>query len=101
MLRLPHGLRELFAAWLERHFPERKAKVLNRIRAVRGGRLNDARFHSRQRGSGPFAAQVEAMLRLACRRAGLSDSSPSLSTNAFRRPPDLESTPQLSLFGRA
>lgn len=101
MLRLPHGLRELFEDWLERHFPERKAKVLNRIRAVRGGRLNDARFHSRQRGSGPFADQVEAMLRLACRRAGLSDSCPSLSTNAFRRPPDLESTPQLSLFGRA
>ncbi len=100
MLRLPHGLRELFADWLERHFPERKAKVLNRIRAVRGGQLNDARFHSRQRGSGPFADQVEALLNLACRRAGLVGASPTLSTAAFRRPPEPEHTPQLSLFRR-
>ena len=99
MLRLPHGLRELFADWLELHLPERKAKVLNRIRAVRGGRLNDARFHSRQRGSGPFADQVEAMLRVACRRAGLTDRSPTLSTAAFRRPPEAGTAPQLSLFG--
>ena len=32
-------------AWLERHFPERKAKVMNRVRAMRGGKLNDPRFH--------------------------------------------------------
>ncbi len=101
MLRLPHGLPELFEAWLERHFPERKAKVLNRIRAVRGGRLNDPRFHTRQRGGGPFADQVEAMLSLACRRAGLAGKSPTLSAAAFRRPTDRQRPPQLSLFGGA
>ena len=98
MLRLPHGLRELFEDWLERHFPERRDKVLNRIRAMRGGRLNDPRFHTRQRGSGPFADQIEAMLNLARRRAGLGDSSPALSTAAFRCPLEREQRRQLSLF---
>ncbi len=99
MLRLPHGLRELFEDWLERHFPERKAKVLNRIRSVRNGHLSDPRFHSRQRGSGPFAEQIEAMLNLARHRAGLEDVGPTLSVAAFRRPS--KQTPQLSLFGNA
>jgi DNA repair photolyase len=94
MLRLPHGLKELFEAWLERHFPDRRARVLSRVREMRGGRLNDPRFHSRMRGSGPFADQIHAMFDLACRRAGIAQGSPHLSTEAFRRPAD----PQLSLF---
>ena len=94
MLRLPHGVADLFAAWLERHVPERKAKVLNRVRAMRGGRLNDPRFHARHRGSGAFAEQTHALFELARRRAGLPKSPRELSTAAFRRPAD----PQLSLF---
>jgi DNA repair photolyase len=94
MLRLPHGLKELFEAWLERHFPERRARVLSLVREMRGGRLNDPRFHSRMRGSGPFADQIHAIFDLACRRAGIARGSPSLSCEAFRRPAD----PQLSLF---
>jgi DNA repair photolyase len=93
MLRLPHGLRELFTAWLERHFPERKAKVLGQVRAMRGGSLYDARFHERQRGSGPLAEQTHALFELASRRAGLG-RSPTLSTRAFRPAADA----QLGLF---
>jgi DNA repair photolyase len=94
MLRLPHGLKDLFEAWLERHFPERRGHVLSRLREMRGGRLNDPRFHSRMRGSGPFADQIHALFDLACRRAGIDRGSPPLSSEAFRRPAD----PQLSLF---
>jgi len=94
VLRLPHGLKDLFAAWLERHFPERKQKVLNRIASMRGQRLNDARFHSRMRGEGVYADQIASIFDLACRRAGLADDAPALSVAAFRRPPE----PQLSLF---
>jgi DNA repair photolyase len=84
MLKLPHGVKELFAAWLERHHPERKQKVLNRVRAMRGGRLNDPRFHLRQSGSGLFAEQTHALFALACRRAGLAEAMPALSSAAFR-----------------
>ena len=86
VLRLPHGLKDLFAAWLERHHPERRAKVLHRIQEVRGGRLNDPRFGSRMRGSGLYAEQLHALFATASRRAGLDGPRPTLSSAAFRRP---------------
>jgi DNA repair photolyase len=85
-LRLPLGVADLFTAWLRRHYPHRVGKVLDRIRDLRGGRLNDPRFGSRMEGEGPFAEQIQALFRTACRRAGLADAGPSLSTAAFRRP---------------
>jgi len=94
VLRLPHGLKDLFAAWLERHVPERRQKVLNRLLEIHGRRLNDPRFHTRMRGQGIYAEQIESIFSLACRRAGLSRDAPTLSTAAFRSAAD----PQLSLF---
>ncbi len=95
MLRLPYGLKDLFEDWLERKFPERKEKVLARIREVRGGKLNDTRFGVRFRGEGEYARQIEGLFAAACARAGLKDEAfPELSTRAFRRP----GGSQLSLF---
>ncbi len=93
-LRLPQGVSRLFAQWLTRHFPEKKDKVLNRIRAIRGGRLNDPRFSHRMRGEGIFAEQIENLFSVACRRAGILGRRPKLSTDAFRRPAGA----QLALF---
>lgn len=88
MLRLPHGLGPLFEDWLDRHFPDRKEKVLGRVRALRGGKLNDPRFGSRMRGAGAFADQAEALFEVACRRHGLSAEGPPLSTSSFALPAD-------------
>ena len=85
-LRLPWAVKDLFANWLERHFPDRKEKVLNRIRDMRGGRLNDPSFGSRMRGEGVFAEQVGQMFEVASRKAGLPRRKVELSTAAFRRP---------------
>ncbi len=93
-LRLPHGVAPLFEQWLAQHMPERKKKVLSRIRAVRGGRLNDPQFVSRMKGEGIFAEQLEALFALACRKAGMGGRSPKLSTTAFHVPSDT----QLPLF---
>ena len=93
-LRLPHGLADLFDAWLERHVPERRRKVMNRILSLRGGRVNDPRFHTRMRGSGAYADQIAGLFELARRRARLDAPLPPLSTAGFRRPAE----PQLSLF---
>ena len=94
VVRLPHGVKELFERWLEDHFPDRKKKVLNRIRGIRGGKLNDPNFGSRMRGGGVFAEQINSMFKLACRRFGIEFGAPELSTAAFRRP----AQPQLNLF---
>ncbi len=86
MLRLPLGVKDLFSCWLERHFPERRDKVLNRVRALRGGRLNDPRFGTRMRGTGVFADQIRDVFQLARQRAGLSREAAPLATSAFRTP---------------
>jgi DNA repair photolyase len=102
-LRLPYGLPELFEAWLERHFPDRKEKVLHRIREIRGGALNDPHFGSRMRGQGEYAEQIRALFHVTCRRLGLNRERLRLSSARFVRPappprkrPD---TGQLEIFG--
>jgi DNA repair photolyase len=86
MLRLPWTVAPLFEAWLERHFPERKEKVLNRLRDLSDGKLYEAQFGRRQRGAGPFAEQLQQMFEISCKRFGLSRSPPPLSISHFRRP---------------
>lgn len=86
VVRLPHGVGELFEGWLDEYFPDRKKKVLNRIRDMRGGRLNDPNFGTRMKGEGVFAGQIKSMFTLACRRSGMEFGHIELSTSAFRRP---------------
>jgi DNA repair photolyase len=92
-LRLPHAVKDLFEEWLGSNYPDKKNKVLNRIRAIRGGNLNDPQFNSRMRGEGIFAEQMKELFRVACKKAGIHDRSPALSTEHFRR-----SKEQLKLF---
>jgi DNA repair photolyase len=86
VLRLPLTVAPIFQEWLERHYPDRKDKVLGRIRALRGGKLNDARFGVRMRGEGIFAEQIRRMFHVVCRKVGLPENAPELSTASFRRP---------------
>ena len=85
LLRLPWAVAPLFEHWLDEHFPERKAKVLNHVRSFRGGKLYDSRWRKRQIGEGAFAEQIGNMFEVACRRNGMGER-PKLSTAAFRRP---------------
>jgi DNA repair photolyase len=94
MLRLPFGLGPLFEGWLDQHFPERKEKILNRIRSLRGGRLNDPNFGTRMRGEGALADQIENLFSIACRRAGLEGKRPELSAEAFRVPASITENKQ-------
>ena len=86
ILRLPLTVAPIFEEWLERNVPGKKEKVLNRIRAMRGGKLNDPRFGARMRGEGIFAEQISQMFHVARRKAGLAEDGPELSTAGFRRP---------------
>lgn len=95
-VRLPFAVAPMFEDWLERHFPDRKSKVLNRIRQIRGGKLNDAHFGTRMTGEGPLAEQLESMFVLARRRAGITESFPELRRDLFQRP--LRANEQLALF---
>jgi DNA repair photolyase len=93
-LRLPFAVKALFEEWLEQHFPDRKEKVLNRIRSIRGGKLNDPNFKTRMRGDGIFAQQMAELFQIACKKAGINKRWPEFTTKYFRRP----DSHQLSLF---
>jgi DNA repair photolyase len=86
ILRLPYGVADLFETWLTQHYPERKDKVLGRIRDMRGGKLNEAQFGKRMHGEGVIAKSIDDLFVLARRRAGLDQYRPELSAAAFRRP---------------
>src|SRR5258706_4911472 len=57
-LRLPFGIKGLFETWLDQHFPERKEKIIDRIRSLLCGKLKHARFASRSLCECAFAADV-------------------------------------------
>ncbi len=95
VLRLPWAVAPLFERWLEEHYPDRKEKVMNRVRDLREGRLYDPQWGIRQRGKGIFADQIGSMFEVTCRRLGLNEKRCELSADSFRRP-----TPQGSLFER-
>ncbi|PYJ78650.1 MAG: radical SAM protein [Verrucomicrobia bacterium] len=92
IVRLPWAVAPLFEHWLDEHFPDRKEKVLGRIRHLRGNRLNNSQWHRRMTGEGIFAEQIASLFEVGCRRAGIG-TRPKLWTTAFRRTRE-----QLTLF---
>jgi DNA repair photolyase len=94
LLRLPHAVKDVFTQWLDDHEPGKKARVLDRLRALRGGKLYDSQWGKRMHGEGIFADQIRDLFQVAARRAGLNQDRAELSTEHFRRP----GGQQLSLF---
>ena len=87
-LRLPHELVEIFTAWLDAHFPERRDRVLNLVRESSGGRNYDSRYGVRQTGRGAYAAMLGARFVTASRKLGLETGEYShwLDCEQFLRP---------------
>ena len=101
LVRLPYEVKDLFTAWLETHRPERAAHILSLIRQCRAGRLNDPRFGSRFRGTGPIAAIIDQRFEAARRRHGLHQRPYPRRTDLFRPPAPAgrpDSKEQLALF---
>ena len=86
IVHLPYGLKDLFVEWLEQHFPEKKNRVINRIKEMRNGKLNDPRFGFRMVGEGNYAAQIGQMHQLAKRKVGLKKSDFKFALEHFRVP---------------
>jgi DNA repair photolyase len=93
-LRLPGAVAGIFSEWLQTHYPDKKEKILNRVREMRGGKLNDPRFGNRMQGAGFYAEQMAAMFQVAWKAAGFaSQPKVELSAASFRAPGE-----QLRLF---
>jgi DNA repair photolyase len=97
-LRLPWEVNPLFQDWLQTHFPDRAARVMARVREMRGGRDNDARFGTRLRGEGAWAELLRQRFLLAVRRLGLNNTRTVLDFSRFSPPIKAGAPHQLSLF---
>jgi DNA repair photolyase len=93
-VRLPHEVAPLFRAWLDEHYPDRAAKVMNIIRELRGGKDNDPNWFTRMQGFGPWAQLMRVRFDAAVRKHGLNRSKTRLRTDLFRPPEG----PQLRLL---
>jgi DNA repair photolyase len=86
VLRLPWEVNPLFQQWLQTHFPDRAARVMARVRDLRGGRDNDARFGERMKGQGVWGDLLRHRFERATRRLGLNRERIELDLTRFRRP---------------
>jgi DNA repair photolyase len=101
LLRLPGAVLPVFEERTRACLPLAADKILNRVREIRGGKLNDARFGSRMRGDGPYADAIHQLFDTAARRLGYEAHEPAAKDTpppaaTFRRPP--RRGDQLSLF---
>ena len=80
----------LFQQWLNQHFPERAARVMARVREMRGGRDNDPRFGQRMKGEGLWAELLRQRLAKACARWGLNRQRVELDLGRFQRAPAVQ-----------
>lgn len=95
MLRLPHEVAPLFREWLDTHFPDRAAKVMHTVQAIRGGRDNDAEWFTRMKPKGVWADLYRARFNKACARLGMNKVKLDLDSTQFRKP---DGSGQLQLF---
>ena len=94
IVRLPHAVKDVFLQWLDVHAPTKKARIIDRVREIRGGQLNVSQWGARLRGEGVFAEQIRDLFAVSARRAGLSTERKPLDASHFRRPGGV----QLNLF---
>jgi DNA repair photolyase len=87
LMRLPLEIKDLFGQWLEAYAPLKAKHVLAMVRETRDGRLNDAAFGRRLRGTGPYAELIAQRFRLACARLGLNENDRRLDCTRFHVPP--------------
>ncbi|QDY70254.1 PA0069 family radical SAM protein [Qingshengfaniella alkalisoli] len=95
-LRLPLEVAPLFTEWLDDHFPDRAAHVMNRVREMQGGKDYDPQWGQRMRGAGPHADLIAKRFKLAAKRLGLDRKLPPLRIDLFA--PPLRRGNQMSLF---
>jgi DNA repair photolyase len=92
MLRLPYGVKDVFAEWLKENFPEKLDRILGSVREVRGGKLNVSDFATRMKGEGPYAEHIRQMFHVFRERLGYGARSRGLRTEHFRRPGERQMT---------
>ncbi|MBI1305279.1 MAG: PA0069 family radical SAM protein [Bacteroidetes bacterium] len=85
IVRLNGCVETVFSDWLERHFADRKQKVMDQIAECHGGDVSDSRFKTRMTGEGNFANIISQQFKLARKKYGLERTPPKLNSKLFVR----------------
>ena len=85
ILRLPYAVAPIFTDWLEKNYPEKSARVIARIKMIRGGKLNDPRWGTRMTGVGGYAEYMHQLIEALSRRYRMDQPREPLSVHHFRR----------------
>ena len=94
LVRLNDTVEPVFVQWLEAHFPDRKDKVLNLIRSMRGGNLGEKRFFQRYQGEGNIAEMIHKTFEIGKKKFFNNQERAVLTTEHFTG----SRTQQLRLF---
>jgi DNA repair photolyase len=86
VLRLPWELNPLFKEWLDQHYPQRAARVMARVREMRGGNDYDSDFATRMKGHGVWAELVRSRFEKATNRFGFNCQRVELDLSVFQPP---------------
>ena len=94
ILRLPLSVKDIFLKWLDDHHPNRRNKVVNKLKSLKNGKLNRSEFGKRFKGEGAYGEQIRQLVDIHKKRLDLNTNRAPLNGSDFRRP----ATDQLNLF---
>ena len=94
---------KLFEDWVTTNFPDRANKVLNQIKSMHGGKLNDTEWGRRMKGEGNFSTLINAQIKLARNKFLAGREWPDTDYSLFEERKkqvlaEMNRGPQLSLF---
>ncbi len=95
IVRLNGAIGDIFKDWIYKNFPDAADKVLNHIKAVHGGQLNDSRYGTRMKGEGNIAASIKQLFKMSVKKYIGEKDKFEYDLTAFRRPGEVK---QLELF---
>jgi DNA repair photolyase len=100
LLRLPLEIAGLFEEWLQTHYPGKARHVMSLIRQSREGKVYQAQWGTRMRGTGAYAEMLRTRFEKAIHRLGLDQRREAwqLDCSRFRPPGSGKDRAQLSLF---
>ncbi|MEM8896118.1 MAG: PA0069 family radical SAM protein [Bacteroidota bacterium] len=85
VVRLNGALSGIFSDWVLDHYPNRASRVLNTIKEMHDGQLNDSDWGKRMTGSGQISAMIRQMFNQAKKKHLSGRSMPEYDFSLFRR----------------
>jgi DNA repair photolyase len=86
LLRLPLAVEPIFLDWLARNYPDKAERVESLVRGTRSGRMYQAEWGKRMRGTGRYAEQIEQSFQVFRKKFGLDRPEVDYDHTLFRPP---------------